>query len=285
MKSYTNYIKSNIEHIALYRKKYRNYLEVINGVIRNQYPITANLRNGKKITCNNYLELTNNIMNLDSDPEEDIVYADGFKFYGGKRDVSLVDIFVREVYKFLPVRDKVVIDIGASLADSSIYFACRGARKVVSLQPDDRLIEFAKKNVKANNLSEKIEIIHSACVGTNSNDHDILRTTQFMTLEHIINKLEQSPEILKVAGLAGREYAILLTTPEGILAKFSHIEVEYSFGYRNLKQKLETCGFHVTSSGPIYTKYPFQCPRIFRSHMHKDKVNNMFIGFIYAKRI
>lgn len=285
MKSYTNYVISNIEHIALYRKKYKNYLKVIYGVIRNQYPIIVNLRNGNNITCNNYLDLINNIMNLESDPEEDIVFVNGFKFYGGKRDVSLVDIFVREVYKFLPVSDKVIIDIGASLADSSVYFASRGARKVVSLQPDVTLLEFAKKNVEANNFSEQIEILHSSCVGTNSRDYDSVRPTQPMTLEQIINKLEQSPpEILKVAGLAGREYSILLTTPEDILAKFSHIGVEYSFGYRNIKEKLEACGFHVTSSGPIYAKYPFLCPRIFRSRTGKVKVNNMFIGFIHAKR-
>lgn len=285
MKSYTNYIKSTLQHILLYRKKYKNYPKIMYRVLRSQYPIIANLRDGNSITCNNYLDLCNNIMNLEFDPEEDIVYEKGLKFYGGKRDVSMVDIFVKEVYKFLPVKDKVVIDIGASLADSSIYFALHGARNVISLQPDAILLELAKKNVRANNFSEKIEILHSACVGLNNKDYDVM-PAQSMTLEQIINKYEEaSPEILKVAGLAGREYSILLTTPDNILAKFSHIGVEYSFGYRNLKEKFENCGFHVTSSGPIYTKYPFQCPRIFRIHMRKDKVKNMFTGFISARRI
>jgi hypothetical protein len=225
-------------------------------------------------------------MNLTCDPKEDIVFANGLKFYGGKMDVSMVDIFVREVYKFLPVSNKVIVDIGASLADSSIYFASRGARKVISVQSDVMHLQLAKKNIVANNLSEKIEILHSTCIGTNSNDYAGILPAGSMTLEEILNKFKQSPpEILKVAGLAGREYSIFLTTPESILAKFNHIGIEYSFGYRNLKEKLEKCGFHVTASGPKYIKYPFQRPAIFRSYMHRDKIDNMFVGFIHARKV
>lgn len=274
-----------MKHLTLFRKKYKNYINVMYRLLRNQYPIIANMRNGNNITCRDYFDVYNNMMDLQSDPEEDIVYVNEIKFYGGKTKLDMAPIFLGEVYKFLPVNDKVVVDIGASIADSSIYFASRGARKVLALEPDITRFELAKKNIAANNFSDKIEIIQAGCIGMKSEDHDGVKLNQSMTLDQIIKKLGQSPpESLKMA-CWGCEYDVLLTTPDEIIAKFNHIQVQYLFGYGNLKQKLEKCGFHVTFSGPSYAKYAIQNPRVFRSHINTDRLSNIFFGYIYAKKI
>jgi hypothetical protein len=285
IKSYKNNIKLRIKHLTLFRKKYKNYVNVVYRLLRNQYPIIAHKRNGNNITFRDYLDLYQNMMDIQSDPEEDIVYVSDIKLYGGRRIPDIGPIFVQEVYKFLPVNDKVVVDIGASIADSSIYFASRGAKKVLALEPGITRFELAKKNISANNFSDKIEIIQAECIGMKSEDHDGVKLNQSMTLEQIIKKLEQSPpEILKMA-CAGCEYDVLLNTPDEIIAKFNHIQLQYLFGYRNLKQKLEKCGFHVTFSGPRYVKFVIKNPRALRSHINTDLLRNIFFGYIYAKKI
>ena len=48
---------------------------------------------------------------------------------------SIYDTFIREDYKFLNVKDKNVLDIGAFIGDSPIYFILKGAKKVYAIEP------------------------------------------------------------------------------------------------------------------------------------------------------
>jgi FkbM family methyltransferase len=231
-------------------------------------------------------------MGLDCDPDEDIVYVNGLKFYGGKKIEDTALIFIKEDYKFLPVKGKVVVDIGAGIGDSSIYFVSHGAKKVLGLEPDTTRFEFAKKNIKANNFSDKIEIIHSGGMGMNSENSGVKqyqfkglvdtinKPAEFMTLEQIINKLEQAPDILKLSCI-GCEYDLLLNTPEEIIRKFSHIQVQYVLGYRNIRDKLEKCGFEVTWSGPELLKGDFGYPD---PKSNKKLVVYLYYGYLYATR-
>ena len=57
-------------------------------------------------------------------------------------------------YDFLPVKNRVVIDIGADIADSSIYFAMIGAKKVIALEPFPKNFEVAQKNITLNGFNE-----------------------------------------------------------------------------------------------------------------------------------
>jgi predicted RNA methylase len=50
-----------------------------------------------------------------------------------------------DFYRFLRVEGKIVIDIGVNIADSSIYFALKGADKVIAIEPFPRNYETAKK--------------------------------------------------------------------------------------------------------------------------------------------
>ncbi len=48
---------------------------------------------------------------------------------------SIYDVFDCGEYGVLDVSGKVVIDVGASIGDSAIYFALKGARKVIAIEP------------------------------------------------------------------------------------------------------------------------------------------------------
>src|SRR5215212_7819392 len=125
--SYKHYIDDHITFFLLYRRKYRNYIRVMRQVLKKQYPINAVLQNGSTMTFNHYNEVYYHLMNLNYDIENDIVYVNGLRFYGGKTNGDIVGVFINNQYEYLPVKDKVVIDIGANIGDSPIYFILRGA--------------------------------------------------------------------------------------------------------------------------------------------------------------
>jgi FkbM family methyltransferase len=289
---YKSGLKFSFNRWTLYRKKYKNYVNLMYKTLTRQYPIVVKMRDGNTITCQTYWEVWNTAIGLNIDHDEDIVYVNGLKFYGGKKIEDTALTFIKEDYRFLPVRDKVVVDIGASIGDSSIYFASHGARKVLALEPDVIRFEFAKKNIKTNNFSDKIVIIHAGCTGMNGENYGVKqyqlkglvdtihKPSEFMTLEQIINKLEQPPDILKLA-CAGCEYDVLLNTPEEIIRRFSHIQVQYVLGYRNIKDKLEKCGFQVTFSGPEFLRTHFPNPN-FKSNI--NLIIYLYFGYLYATR-
>jgi hypothetical protein len=47
----------------------------------------------------------------------------------------ILGVFDYGMYKSLSVKDRVVVDVGAFVGDSAIYFALKGARKVIVIEP------------------------------------------------------------------------------------------------------------------------------------------------------
>jgi len=93
-----------------------------------------------------------------------------------------------------------------------------------------------------------------------------------LTLENIIktNKIESA--LLKM-DCEGCEYDSILNSSEDILKKFSHIQLEYHYGYKNIKNKLEKCGFEVSITKPIFNLN------------YEASESKMYIGFLYAKKL
>lgn len=59
-------------------------------------------------------------------------------------------------YRSLDVRDAVVIDIGANIGDSAIYFVLRGAKRVFACEPFQRTCQQARENVAFNGLEDRV---------------------------------------------------------------------------------------------------------------------------------
>jgi FkbM family methyltransferase len=55
------------------------------------------------------------------------------------------------------------VDIGGNIADSAIYFALRGANKIVCIEPLPKNCELARKNILFNNFSHKISAVLAGC--------------------------------------------------------------------------------------------------------------------------
>lgn len=65
---------------------------------------------------------------------------------------TVEEIFIDEVYKGLDVAGRQVVDAGASIGDTAIYFMLNGARAVYSFEPVKARYELALKNIKQNSI-------------------------------------------------------------------------------------------------------------------------------------
>jgi hypothetical protein len=280
--AYINFFKNYIQFIKLYKSRYKNFVSILYHILRNNYPIEAVFDSGETLLLNDYQEVYNNLIELDADPIQDLVYFNGLKFYGGKTNGDVLHVFKMNEYSFLPVEDKEVIDVGANIGDSSIYFARRGASNVIAVEPDRISFDYALKNIIINGFSKIINLIWAGCSSqniSNSEEHP-----QFLTLEALIKKYCSCPQILKV-DCEGCEYDLILNASYDDLRRFTHIQIEYHFGYQNLKIKLEECGFNVTCTRPSYF-IPLNRNRMTSLALGNEIVQSkrMIIGRLYATR-
>ena len=241
------------------------------------------LNNRRYLIPNNKNELGAHMTGWDYDSKLDkiILPESGLQFYNGISNGDLFNIFYEKDYDFLPVKDRVVIDIGANIADSSIYFAMTGAKKVIALEPFPKNFEIAQKNITLNGFTDKIELLNAGCCGGQSKDMVLdasangvgCQTMQsslgsnihFYTLRELVDKYNiDSPAVLKL-DCEGCEYDIILSNGKTVLDKFSHIQVEYHYGFGDLKKHLVDANFSVSHTDPKYD-------------------NGMEIGWIYATK-
>jgi len=74
--------------------------------------------------------------------------------------------FVQNEYALLAVKSAVVIDIGANIADSALYFVWKGARHVYAYEPLTLFHDAAVANIALNGRTDAVDLIHAA-IGPN----------------------------------------------------------------------------------------------------------------------
>jgi transcription elongation factor Elf1 len=127
-----------MEDITHLHSNYSNYSSINHrkeSIVINE--LDMELNNRRNMIANNKTELRAHMTGWDYDLKLDkiILPESGLQFYNGISNGDLFNIFYEKDYDFLPVKNRVVIDIGANIADSSIYFATTGAKKVIALEP------------------------------------------------------------------------------------------------------------------------------------------------------
>ncbi len=183
---------------------------------------------------------------------------------------NVFEIFFSEAYAPLGCRGKTVVDVGANIGDTAIYFALRGAKRVFAVEPFRNLFIFGKRNVEANGLQKQVTFVNCAL-----SSEDGMALVDRNTQADVHSRFEAqtgppmagppSPELASVPVLSlgsfvqkygitdaalkldceGEEYAIILSSDRGTLRKFSEIMVEFHYGYVDLAKKLESAGFSV----------------------------------------
>ena len=272
-------IKSLHRKLVAISKTYSNSIEIFRNERVKKYPINVILKNGTKLLLHKKKDislLTHNLMWKKckfNDELLEINWKGRNVFFTNSEFGDIVAVFAYERYSIVSVKNKIVIDIGAAIGDSAIYFAINSAKAVIAVEPFPKNIEIAEKNIKINNVSDKISLIHGAITnkkgkmridenavgpGNRTLSNKINGTEiQTFSLKDIIPENEKDM-ILKI-DCEGCEYQIILETEDEILLKFQTIMLEYHFGYQNLKLKLESIGFDVKITGPehVFREKPY----------------------------
>jgi FkbM family methyltransferase len=297
--SFLLYIKANINGISNYRRAYRNYLHVIVQILRNHYPIEAVVRNsGQVLILDSHPEayyiaslIINGIQfDLNNDlatimlTKEDL--APSLVINGAIRNGEVASIFAKNIYDQLPIRGKTVIDVGANIGDSSIYFALKGAKRVIGIEPFPKNYEIARRNVEVNRLSDKITLLFAGCSGRGGNAsvdpyYESCANSQLsgsstsgikirlLSLEDILteNNLWEGDDMILKIDCEGCEYDLVLSSSAAVLRRFTFILIEYHYGYRNIQAKLTNLGFTVSRTKPVY-----------------HATHKYILGYIFARR-
>ena len=199
-----------------------------------------------------------------------------------------IHVFLEEDYSYLRDAGDLCIDVGANIGDSSIWLALNGFSRVVAVEPYPQNFEKLLYNVNENGFSSSIDCVNkglSSSVHSMNIDnkayvdggYDIHEAPEgvpvaMTTLDDLISPLVGGRLCLKM-DCEGCEYDAILKADPKTLTRFSRIMIEYHYGYHNLKEKLEKCGFKVEYTKPIRHVNP--------NAAKKD----MMIGYIFAKKV
>jgi len=135
-------------------------------------------------------------------------------------------------YEKIDVKDRVVVDVGAYIGDSAIYFASRGARKVVALEPHPGAYEEMLENIRLNSLENIIFPINAGLASrpgkilleevdvettnvTYYKPNDRKGSIPAVTLQDLIKRFDLNNAILKM-NCEGCEYDVILNDYEHV---------------------------------------------------------------------
>jgi len=255
-----------IEAIFRYKKAYINWLPVL----YHRYKATRNLSSKSNRKIKVILRSNGKICEVNSElawlyallfeyPNiKDIGIEDNeivFTFKGHKLKFvepwrgGLLAVFANEDYKFLNPKDEVVIDIGANIGDSPIYFCLEGAKKVIALEPYPYLFKLLNENVNINGYADKI-IRLNAGYGKDgairvdesfipNGNYDLKESKDgkgtlinLYSLKIILSMFNIKDAVLKM-DCEGCEYN-LLNENRDTIRRFKRIQIEYHYGYEEL---------------------------------------------------
>jgi hypothetical protein len=154
-------------------------------------------------------------------------------------------------YQWLPVKNKIVVDVGASIGDSSLYFAFRGAKKVIAIESDNIRFQYLEENVKSSIYANTIKLLKvglsADCVLSSELD-----SKQLISLKLISQMFDNNEKAVMKIDCEGCEYDAILNAEENTLSRFSHIVGEYHYDYVIIKNKLESFGFKTIFTKPVF---------------------------------
>lgn len=235
---------------------------------------------------NDKININTNRVNFQFNNKNVILYYDSQKQLVNTLGM-INEQFIEQEYKWLNVKDKYVIDIGANIGDTAIYFGLMGAKHVYAFEPYPYSYALAKRNIAKNSIKQvtllnmgvgfkplkiRIKTDYKNYGGTNLKTFKTGQKIKIITLEDIVkryNKIDGG--ILKI-DCEGCEYGIILNTKNETLQKFDQIMIEYHYGYKNLLIKLKEAGFKVKVTIPRF---------LFNLEAEN---HNMVTGMIYAER-
>lgn len=177
-------------------------------------------------------------------------------------------VFIYKEYKSIPVKNKVVVDVGANIGDSSIFFVLNGAQKVIAIEPFPHFYNILIPNIEENNYKNKIIPINAIVgyeerfvkmnidkemtTGIQAELSDIGKRTKMINLDYIVKHFNINNCVLKM-DCEGCEYDSILKSNDETLRHFEYIMLEYHYGHEGLLKKLKEAGFKAKYTRPHHS--------------------------------
>lgn len=143
---------------------------------------------------------------------------------------SVIETYKRKVYTpsfFKIPENPVIIDIGASIGDFSVYCAYTFKNaEVFSYEPTPEAFKLVNENIRLNNLEDNIKVFPLAVSGTKKKISIGAELYESASIEDIFkyNKIDRC-DLLKM-DIEGGEYETLLNTRKEVLKKINKIAME-----------------------------------------------------------
>jgi FkbM family methyltransferase len=278
-----------------YRKYFKNYFNVIFHVVLNRYPVNVTLHSGNEIIAYNYgfVRVASSGLVYSYDRANDLLQFNfsgkDLAFYGSFFNNDFADTFGFQTYSNLNVRDRVVIDVGANIGDSPVYFAIKCASTVYALEPMPYAYKLLKRNIEINNMGNSI--IPMDC-GTGKTDTKIYiedrqidvtgikvggdakgTSVNIMTFKTLLESLDVADKVVVLKmDCEGCEFDSILNTDDNTLGKFKEIVMEYHDKPFSIIKKLHDNGFNIIVDNFNVKNLDGIPEKILKSH----------IGYLYA---
>ena len=213
----------------------------------------------------------NEIMVIDDINYVNIYNTDFIKKHQKNFANNLEEFFSDDSWDMLDLNNRYIIDIGANVADTPLFFAKNGS-KVIGFEPVKHLYDLGMKNIQLNPKFEKnIQFINKAVggkrgklkIGTTSTQGYVNENDSYeidvITVQDVLNEYNFPPDILKM-DCEGCEFEIILNED---LTMFNEIVFEHhskSTGkdYKPLIDKLKKDGFEIDTYEVSASKLPFE---------------------------
>lgn len=199
--------------------------------------------NSKDLSQDHYDLLKSYLPQIDNEIITVINFEDKKEFKFLNKEVSVIfESFLFGDYDYIPYSDgrKSLIDIGANVGDTAIFFANKGY-DVIAFEPLPHIYEIAIKNISLNpSVKEKIVFVnkavscHNGIIKINFNENDTAGASEYtiankqvtvetITINDIIEEYDIQPNILKI-DCEGCEANIIRYSD---LSMFKQIIMEY----------------------------------------------------------
>ncbi len=194
--------------------------------------------------------------------------------------------FMGENYKWLEPKGRDVVDVGACMGDSILWFFANNARRIIAFEPYHQnyncakrvILENSIKNVKLERKGVGTSRIIKIPENVDSTSYTELlpskegAVTQIIDLDRIIREYKIRDNAVLKMDCENCEYESILTAKRSTLRKFKRMMFEYHKGYLPIKKKLEEAGFKVDGNKRLSWNDP-------------NTPSPDVLGFLYAERI